>query len=33
MAHKAQKGYIQIKYISLVENFDSKYVFTLDDLK
>jgi hypothetical protein len=33
MAHKAQKGKIQIKYISLLANVDSKYVFSLDDLK
>lgn len=33
MARKAQKGNIQLKYISLLANIDSKYIFNLDDLK
>lgn len=33
MAQKSKNGNIQIKYISLLANFDSKYVFKLDDLK
>jgi hypothetical protein len=33
MAHKAKKGEIQLKYISLLANMDSKNVLQLEDLK